>query len=125
MDARKILIDNLLVYKKKNKKTQKDISEAAQISYRGYGKIERGEVSPTLDSLERIATAVDKSLVELLSSKDSDLAEVVRCWNCANYNRETGICTILLIKSSESSARYTHMEPDGFCSCGVKIYEVE
>lgn len=46
--------------------TMEDLSNDIEIEYRQLGRIERGEVNPTILSLLKIAMALDLSLKELL-----------------------------------------------------------
>ncbi len=53
--------------------SQMDLGELAGIHFTNVGKVERGDVSPTLDTLLRIATALDANpavFVDGLSADD-------------------------------------------------------
>ena len=45
--------------------TQEDLGEIADLSYKFIGEIERGVVNPSLDSLIRIANALDVKIGDL------------------------------------------------------------
>lgn len=64
----KVLANNLKMYREKSKLTQNDIAERANMSVRGYGKIERCEVIPNLKTIEVLATAVGTTPDKLLST---------------------------------------------------------
>ncbi|MFH1287751.1 MAG: helix-turn-helix transcriptional regulator [bacterium] len=49
--------------------TQEELGEKAELSYKFLGEIERGQVNISLDSLEKIANALDIK-IENLFSKD-------------------------------------------------------
>ena len=64
----KVLANNLKLYREQSNLTQNDIAERANMSVRGYGKIERCEVSPSLKTIEALATAVETTPDKLLSA---------------------------------------------------------
>jgi len=47
--------------------TQEQLGDKAGLTYKFVGQIERGEVSPTLDSLDKLAKAFGLTVGELLS----------------------------------------------------------
>ena len=47
--------------------TQEQLGEKAGLTYKFVGQIERGEASPTLDSVDKLAHAFDLTVSELLS----------------------------------------------------------
>jgi transcriptional regulator with XRE-family HTH domain len=51
------------------KMTQRDLAEDAGIRQALISQIERGEANPTLDSILRIATALEVSFTELFESR--------------------------------------------------------
>jgi transcriptional regulator with XRE-family HTH domain len=51
------------------KMTQRDLAEDAGIRQALISQIERGEANPTLDSILRIATALEVSFAELFESR--------------------------------------------------------
>jgi transcriptional regulator with XRE-family HTH domain len=51
------------------KMTQRDLAEDAGIRQALLSQIERGEANPTLDSILRIATALEVSFAELFESR--------------------------------------------------------
>lgn len=65
----KVLANNLKLYREQRKLTQNDLAERANMSVRGYGKIERCEVSPSLKTIEVLATAVGTTPDKLLSTE--------------------------------------------------------
>ena len=56
MNVKKILSQNLKAYRAYYGLSQLAMSERVHMSYRGYGKLERLEVSTTIDTLEKVAT---------------------------------------------------------------------
>ena len=54
--------------------TQAELSEKANLSIDSISSIERGERSPSFESLERIASALGVEPVELLNFKGKELA---------------------------------------------------
>ena len=67
----KVLANNLKLYREKSNLTQNDLAERANVSVRGYGKIERCEVIPSLKTIEALATAVETTPDKLLSTSFS------------------------------------------------------
>jgi transcriptional regulator with XRE-family HTH domain len=53
--------------RKERQWTQEQLGEKAGLTYKFVGQIERGEVSPTLDSLDKLAKAFGVTAGELLS----------------------------------------------------------
>ncbi|MCC7007279.1 MAG: helix-turn-helix transcriptional regulator [Acidobacteria bacterium] len=51
--------------------TQEKLGELARLSYKFIGEIERGAGNPTLDSLARLATALDVSVADLVSQDET------------------------------------------------------
>jgi transcriptional regulator with XRE-family HTH domain len=64
-DIRKGLGKRIRTLRKLKVLTQEELGEKAGLSYKFVGEIERGEVNPSLDSLERIATALDIKVGDL------------------------------------------------------------
>ena len=64
-DIRKGLGKRIRALRKSKTLTQELLGEKAGLSYKFVGEIERGEVNPSLDSLERIATALDVKVGDL------------------------------------------------------------
>ena len=56
MNVKKILSQNLKAYRAYYGLSQLAMSERVHMSYRGYGKLERLEVSTTIDTVEKVAT---------------------------------------------------------------------
>lgn len=52
--------------------TQEDMAERTALSKNGYSNIERGECVPSIDSLEKIATAFNMRLEELIAWEDNN-----------------------------------------------------
>jgi len=51
--------------------TQVRLGQAAGLTFKFVGQIERGEVSPTLTSLEKLARALQLSVADLLTFRES------------------------------------------------------
>ena len=67
MNSKKILSENLKKYRQANRISQEELAARAELSTRGYGKIERGEVHPSLETLDKLARATGLSQSFLLS----------------------------------------------------------
>jgi len=51
--------------------TQEDVAHAAGMNLSYYGKLERGQNNPTLDTLIRVAEAIGASLPEVVAGLDT------------------------------------------------------
>lgn len=66
MVGKVVLGENLKSYRRLNKISQEELAARADLSTRGYGKIERGEVSASLETLDKLARSTGLTLSELL-----------------------------------------------------------
>ena len=66
MIGKLVLGQNLKSYRRQNKISQEELAARADLSTRGYGKIERGEVSASLETLDKLAHGTGLTLSELL-----------------------------------------------------------
>lgn len=64
-ELRQIIGDNVRALRKAQGWTQEQLGEQAEMSYKALGEIERGEVSPSLNSLLKIANALQIQISEL------------------------------------------------------------
>ncbi|MBE6111909.1 MAG: helix-turn-helix transcriptional regulator [Peptococcaceae bacterium] len=71
MHSKKILSENLKKYRQDHRISQEELAARAELSTRGYGKIERGEVHPSLETLDKLARATGLSQSALLSDDGS------------------------------------------------------
>lgn len=71
MNSKKILSENLKKYRQANRISQEELAARAELSTRGYGKIERGEVHPSLETLDKLARATGLSQSFLLSEESN------------------------------------------------------
>ena len=67
MNSKKILSLNLKKYRNENRISQEEMAARAELSTRGYGKIERGEVQSSLDTLDKLCRATGLSQAFLLT----------------------------------------------------------
>ena len=71
MNSKKILSENLKKYRQANRISQEELAARAELSTRGYGKIERGEVHPSLETVDKLARATGLSQSFLLSEESN------------------------------------------------------
>ena len=71
MNSKKILSENLKKYRQANRISQEELAARAELSTRGYGKIERGEVHPSLETLDKLARATGLSQSFFLSEESN------------------------------------------------------
>lgn len=70
--------DNIRNLRKKKSLTQERLAELANINTTYLGKIERGESSPTIDTLAKIAKALDMSILDLLYFESENISEIIK-----------------------------------------------
>ncbi len=63
---RQRLAQRIRFLRKEQKWTQEDLGEKSGLTYKFVGQIERGEVSPSLNSLNKVAKAFGVTVSELL-----------------------------------------------------------
>lgn len=73
MKTKKILAENLKAYREFYDMSQREVAKRAGMSYRGYGKLERQEVSASLDTLDKLSVGLGIPTSLLLSS------QMIRC----------------------------------------------
>ncbi len=76
MNSKKILAVNLKKYRQENRISQEELAARAELSTRGYGKIERGEVHPSLETLDKLARATGLSQSSLLTDEEQNTSVV-------------------------------------------------
>ena len=76
MNSKKILAVNLKKYRQENRISQEELAARAELSTRGYGKIERGEVHPSLETLDKLARATGLSQSSLLTDVEQNTSVV-------------------------------------------------
>ena len=70
--SRKICL-KILLERRKRKLSQEQLAGLSNLSCNTIGKVERGEASPTIDTLERIAAAFGMTFNELTNVTKIDL----------------------------------------------------
>ncbi len=66
MNAKITLANNLKNFRKHNHISQEELAARSDLSTRGYGKIERGEVYASLETLDKLSNGTGLSLSDLL-----------------------------------------------------------
>lgn len=56
--------------------TQEELAEKAELSYKYIGELERGQVNVSLDSLQRIADALEREIGEFFPQPKSPLSKL-------------------------------------------------
>ena len=69
MELRQTVAKNVRMLRRERGYTQEELSERAGIDRNYTGMIERAERSPTVDMLEKIATALDVEAATLLTNR--------------------------------------------------------
>lgn len=69
-DIREIFRKNLRYYRLKNKLTQEDLAEKVDLTDKYISDLERGEFSPSLEKLDKIAEAFDIETYKLLKEEN-------------------------------------------------------
>jgi transcriptional regulator with XRE-family HTH domain len=69
----RILGQNIRQIRKENRLTQEDVADKARLNSSYYGRIERGEINVTVDTLTSIAQALNVDAAELFKSEISSV----------------------------------------------------
>lgn len=62
--------------RKANGLTQEELAEKAELSYKYIGELERGQVNVSIDSLQRIADALEREIGEFFPQPKSPLSKL-------------------------------------------------
>lgn len=73
MNAETILANNLQQYRKSRHLSQEELAARSDLSTRGYGKIERGEVQASLGTLDKLAKGTGLTQAVLLQQPQEEL----------------------------------------------------
>ena len=74
-EAKYVLAKNLKRFRMENNISQEEIAEMANLSVRGYGKIERCEVNASLDTLDKLVDGTGLTRAQLLTDADLPTAQ--------------------------------------------------
>lgn len=66
-DSSKKLLENIRVLRAKRGLSQENMAEELEMDKSNYGKIERGDVSLTLEKIDKIAEVLEVSTIQLMS----------------------------------------------------------
>jgi len=75
LEAKFVLAKNLKRFRMENNISQEEIADMANLSVRGYGKIERCEVNASLDTLDKLVDGTGLSRAQLLTDNDLPAAQ--------------------------------------------------
>lgn len=75
LEAKFVLAKNLKRFRMENNISQEEIADMANLSVRGYGKIERCEVNASLDTLDKLVDGTGLSRAQLLTDADFPTAQ--------------------------------------------------
>lgn len=62
--------------RKANGLTQEELAEKAELSYKYIGELERGQVNVSIDSLQKIADALEREIGEFFPLPESPLSKL-------------------------------------------------
>jgi len=89
--TQQLLIDNLKFYRTQKKLTQANVAKASDMLASTYSRLETGQVSPQLQTLERVCDAIDIPVASLFRSrevKDQSVVEKLEAIaGLSEYNR--------------------------------------
>ena len=68
--TQQLLIDNLKFYRTQKKLTQANVAKASDMLASTYSRLETGQVSPQLQTLERVCDAIDIPVASLFRSRE-------------------------------------------------------
>jgi len=90
-EVQQLLIDNLKFYRTQKKLTQANVAKASDMLASTYSRLETGQVSPQLQTLERVCDAIGIPVVDLFRSrevKDQTILEKLEAIaGLSEYNR--------------------------------------
>lgn len=69
----RVLGQNIRQLRKESRLTQEDIADKARLNSSYYGRIERGEINVTIETLSAIAQALNVDTTELFKSETSSV----------------------------------------------------
>lgn len=73
MNAKTILANNLKQYRERVQISQEELAARSDLSTRGYGKIERGEVRASLGTLDKLSRGTGLTQAVLLQVSQDEL----------------------------------------------------
>lgn len=76
MDIKYIIAENVRLYRKKEKLTQVQLAERAELSPDSVKRIEKGKITVSLESFLRLAEALGVPVAYLISEKIEELPEM-------------------------------------------------
>lgn len=103
---RELFGERIKEIRKKRGMTQKDVATILQIDMRSFGRIEKGNRSPSLDTLEKIACALSVEIKDLfefehLPKKEQTMEEAKQeCVKLLNEAKEEEIKILLKIMNA-------------------------
>jgi len=90
-EVQQLLIDNLKFYRTQKKLTQANVAKTSDMLASTYSRLETGQVSPQLQTLERVCDAIGIPVVDLFRSrevKDQTIVEKLETIaGLSEYNR--------------------------------------
>jgi len=90
-EVQQLLIDNLKFYRTEKKLTQANVAKASDMLASTYSRLETGQVSPQLQTLERVCDAIGIPVASLFRSrevKDQTVVEKLEAIaGLSEYNR--------------------------------------
>jgi transcriptional regulator with XRE-family HTH domain len=89
--VQELLSENLKAIRKDKKLSQQDIADRSGILASTYSRIETMKVTPSIETVERIANAIDVPIVELFQSREITDKSIIQKLqiinNLSEYNR--------------------------------------
>ena len=76
--ARELLGERIREIRKRRELTQEDVAKILDIDPKSFGRIERGEFSPSFDTLENIASALSVEIKDLFEFEHLQGIEDIR-----------------------------------------------
>ncbi len=76
--TQQLMIDNLKFYRKEKRLTQAEVAKRSEMLASTYSRLETGQVSPQLQTLERVCDAIGIAVVDLFLSREVSDKSVVQ-----------------------------------------------
>jgi transcriptional regulator with XRE-family HTH domain len=90
-NIQELLSENLKAFRKEKKLSQQDVAEKSDMLASTFNRIENMKVAPSIDTVERIASAIEVDFIDLFQTREISDKSIVKKLellnNLSEYNR--------------------------------------
>lgn len=90
-NIQELLSENLKAFRKEKKLSQQDVAEKSDMLASTFNRIENMKVAPSIDTVERIASALEVDFIDLFQTREISDKSIVKKLellnNLSEYNR--------------------------------------